>query len=146
MKNHFLITLLVFVGSIVYTPMQAQSASVASVENAVKSTGKYAILVPNARYFQAAVMTGKTLKENNPKMDFQIVLISAVVKDLVADESLMTFIEMSEKAGIRLVVCEFAMKHFEVKKSDYHNSIHTTPDGFAYLFGLQEMGFKTISL
>ena len=146
MKNHFLIALLVFVGSIFLTPVMAQSALVTSVENAVKKTGKYAILVPNARYFQAAVHTGQTLKANNPKIDFQIVLISSVVKDLATDESLKPFIEMSEKAGISLVVCEFAMHHLEVKKSDYHSSIHTTPDGFAYMFGLQEMGFKTISL
>ena len=146
MKNNFLITLLVFVGSVLLTPATAQSASVATVENAVKKTGKYAILVPNAKYFQAAVMTGQTLKAKNPKLEFQIVLISAVAKDLAADESLKPFIEMSEKAGIRLVVCEFAMNHFEVKKSDYHSSIFTTPDGFAYMFGLQEMGFKTISL
>ena len=146
MKNSFLITLLVFVGSVFYNPAVAQTASVASVENAVKKTGKYAILVPNAQYFQAAVMTGQTLKANNPKMDFQIVLISAVVKDLATNESLKPFIEMSEKAGLSLVVCEFAMNHLEVKKSDYHKSIHTTPDGFAYMFGLQEMGFKTISL
>ena len=146
MKNSFLITLLVFVGSVLYNPAVAQSTSVTAVENAVKKTGKYAILVPNANYFQAAVMTGKTLKANNPKMDFQIVLISAVVKDLATNESLVPFIGMSEKAGLSLVVCEFAMNNFEVKKSDYHKSIHTTPDGFAYMFGLQEMGFKTISL
>ena len=79
-------------------------------------------------------------------MDFQIVLISAVAKDLATDESLKDFIEISEKAGLRIVVCESAMNHFGVKKSDYHPSIETTPDGFVYMFGLQEKGFKTISL
>ena len=146
MKNYFVISFVFLVGSTFITPTFAQTASVASVENAVKKTGKYAILVPNANYFQAAVMTGQTLKATNPKMDFQIVLISAVVKDLASSETLMPFIEMSEKAGISLVVCEFAMKHFDVKKSDYHSSIKTTPDGFAYMFGLQELGFKTIAL
>ncbi len=146
MKNRFLITLLVFLGLVLYTPATAQSASVAAVENAVKQNGKYAILVPNARYFQAAVMTGQTLKANNPKMDFQIVLISSVVKDLATEESLNSFIEISKKVGIRIVVCEFAMKNQEMKKSEYHSSIHTTPDGFAYMFDLQELGFKTISL
>lgn len=146
MKNHFLITLLVFAGSILYTPAMAQSATVFTVENALKKNGKYAILVPNARYFQAAVMSGQTLKANNPKIDFQIILISAVVKDLATDENLKPFIEMSEKSGISIVVCESAMKHFEVKKSDYPSSVKTTPDGFAFIFGLQELGFKTITL
>ena len=79
-------------------------------------------------------------------MDFEIVVISAVAKDLATDESLKSFIEISEKVGIRIVVCESAMNHFGVKKSDYHPSIETTPDGFAYMFGLQESGYKTISL
>lgn len=146
MRNQFLMILFVFVGSVLYTPAHAQSLSVTDIENAVKTDGKYAILVPNARYFQAAVMSGKEMKANHPKIDFEIVVISAVAKDLATDQSLMSFIELSEKVGIRIVVCESAMQHFEVKKSDYHQSIHTTPDGFAYIFGLQESGFKTITL
>lgn len=146
MKNQFLMVLFVFVGSVLFTPAQAQSLSVKEVENSVKMDGKYAILVPNARYFQAAVMSGKELKANHPNIDFEIVLISAVAKDLATDESLKSFIETSEKVGIRIVVCESAMNHFGVKKSDYHPFITTTPDGFAYMFGLQERGYKTISL
>ena len=146
MRNQFLMIVFVFIGSVLYTPATAQSLSVSAVENSVRKNGKYALLVPNARYFQAAVMTGKELKTNNPKMDFEIVIISAAAKDLATDESLKSFIEISEKVGIRIVVCESAMNHFAVKKSDYHPSIETTPDGFAYMFGLQENGFKTITL
>lgn len=146
MRNQFLMIVSVFVASVLYTPAKAQSLSVSTIENSVKKDGKYAILVPNARYFQAAVMTGKALKTNNPKMDFEIVVISAVAKDLATDESLKSFIEISEKVGVRIVVCESAMNHFGVKKSDYHLSIKTTPDGFAYMFGLQERGYKTITL
>ena len=146
MKNQLLMIVFIFVGSVLYSPAKAQSPSVSEIENAVKTDGKYAILVPNARYFQAAVMSGKTLKANHPKLDYEIVVISAVAKDLATDESMKSFIEMSEEAGIRIVVCESAMKHFGVNKSDYHPSIKTTPDGFAYMFGLQESGYKTISL
>ncbi|OBX26564.1 hypothetical protein LX77_00859 [Gelidibacter algens] len=62
-------------------------------------------------------------------MDFEIVIISAAAKDLATDESLISFIDISENLGIRIVVCESAMNYFEVKKSDYHKSIETTPDG-----------------
>lgn len=146
MKNPFLMFLFVIVGSISYTPASAQSLSVSAIEKSVKSDGKYAILVPNARYLQAAVMTGNELKGNNPKMDFEIVVISAAAKDLASDVSLKSFIDISENVRIRIVVCESAMNHFKVNKSDFHSSIETTPDGFAYVFGLQENGFKTISL
>ncbi|MEO8934625.1 MAG: hypothetical protein ABI295_09965 [Xanthomarina sp.] len=146
MRNQFLMVLFVFVGSVLYTSASAQSLSVSAVEDSVKKDGKYAILVSNARYFQAAVMTGEGLKANHPKMAFEVVLIGPVAKDLATDEGLISFIEISEKVGIRIVVCEAAMNHFEVKKSDYHTSIETTPDGFIYFFGLQENGFKTITL
>lgn len=146
MRNQLLMIVFIFVGSVLYTPANAQSLSTSDVENSIKKDGKYAILVPNARYFQAAVMTGKTLKTNHPNIEFVIVVISAVAKDLATDKSLTPFIETSEKVGVRIVVCESAMHHFNVKKSDYHPSIETTPDGFVYFFGLQENGFKTISL
>ncbi len=146
MRSQFLMIVFIFVGSVIYAPASAQSLSVSDVEKSIKADGKYAIMVPSSPYFQAAVMTGKELKGKNPEIDFQIVLVSAVAKNLATDETLKSFIEISEKAGIRIVVCEAAMDHFGIKKSDYHNSIKTTPDGFAYLFGLQENGYKTFSL
>jgi len=141
----FLMILFV-VGSIAYTPANAQSSSVLDIENAIKKDGKYALLVSNARYLQAAVRTGESLKANAPEMDFEVVLVGPVVKDIVTDESLIKTIEQSKKLGIRLVVCEAAMNHMQLKKSDYHSVIEFTPDGFIYLFGLQESGYKTITL
>lgn len=146
MNNQFLIILFVFVGSVFYTPANAQSFSVSAIENSVKKDGKYALLISNANYFSTAVMSGSEMKVNNPKMNFEIVLVGPVVKDLADDPNLISFIETSEKAGIRIVVCEFAMKKMGVTKADYPSSIETTPDGFVYLFGLQENGFKTITL
>lgn len=138
--------ILFVVGSVVYTPANAQSSSVLEIENAIKKDGKYALLVSNARYLQAAVRTGESLKTNAPEMDFEVVLVGPVVKDIVTDESLIKTIEQSKKLGIRLVVCEAAMNHMQLKKSDYHSAIEFTPDGFIYLFGLQESGYKTITL
>lgn len=146
MNNQFLIALFVFVGSVFYTSANAQSISVLAIENSVKKDGKYALLVSNANYFSPAVISGAEMKANHPKMKFEIVLVGPVVKDLADDPNLISFIEISEKAGIRIVVCEFAMKKMGVTKADYPSSIETTPDGFVYLFGLQENGFKTISL
>ncbi|TXE07367.1 DsrE family protein [Gelidibacter salicanalis] len=138
--------ILVVVGSAVFTPTNAQTSSVIESENSVKKDGKYALLVSNARYFQAAVRTGESLKANAPEMDFEVVLVGQVVKDIVTDVSLTKTIELSKKLGIRLVVCEAAMNHMQLKKSDYHSAIEFTPDGFIYIFGLQESGYKTITL
>lgn len=120
--------------------------SVSAIENSIKEDGKYAILVANARHFQVAVMTGEALKTDHPVLDFEIVLIGSVVKDVATDESLQSFIRSSEKAKVRIVVCELAMNHLGMKQSDYHAYISFTPNGFTYIFGLQESGFKTITL
>lgn len=146
MRNHLLIMFSIFIGSVVYTPATAQSATVKTIENSVKKDGKYALLVSNARYFQAAVNSGNGLKAKYPEVDFQVVLIGPVVRDLATDDSLKSVVEISKKAGIRVVVCESAMKHFEFTKTDYHHSIAFTPSGFVYIFGLLESGFKTITL
>ncbi|WP_417236906.1 DsrE family protein [Bizionia paragorgiae] len=146
MKKQFFMTLLVVVGTVLYAPVSAQSLTVSAVEQSIKKDGKYAILVSNARYFQAAVRTGEGLKAKHSTVDFEVVLIGPVVKDLATDESLQSTIKASEKRGIRLVVCEAAMNHLKLKHTDFHSSIAFTPDGFVYLFGLQESGFKTITL
>ncbi|MCX7548934.1 DsrE family protein [Xanthomarina sp. F1114] len=146
MRNHHLWVLLLFVGSIFYSPVAAQQKSISAVENSIKRDGKYAILVSNARYFQAAINTGKNLRTENPKIVFEVVLIGPVVKDLASNKDLESTIELGEKVGIRIVVCKAAMKHFGLSEKDYHKSIAFTPDGFVYLLGLQENNYKTITL
>ena len=147
MKNQILAILFLIIGSFLSTnQLSAQSLSLTEVENSVKADGKYAILVSNARHLQAAVMTGEELKNQNPNIDFQVVLIGPVVKDLAEDKTLEPTIIKSQKLGLRIVVCEFAMQHLGVKKSQYHPYVDTTPNGFTYIFGLQENGFKTITL
>ena len=126
--------------------LNAQTLSVEKIENSIKKNGKYAILVQNANHLMAAVMSGEEYKKKSTKIQFQIVLIGAVVKDLATNKELIPFIEKAELLGIRIVVCEFAMKMLSVEKSSYHHSVFTTPNGFSYLFGLQENGFKTIAL
>ncbi|MFD2551367.1 DsrE family protein [Bizionia sediminis] len=146
MKNSFLIMLFIFTASILFTPSMAQTTPVNEVENAVKANGKYAILVSNTRYLQAAVNTGSSLKTTKPNISFEVVLIGPVVKELAQNPDLKATIQASKSAGIRLVVCETAMHHFNLQPSDYNAHIEFTPDGFIYLFGLQETGFKTITL
>lgn len=126
--------------------VHAQQVDINTVESAVKSDGKYAILVQTSKHLMASVMTGGEFKAKNKSAQFEIVLIGGVVKDLAENKELTPIIEKAEQAGVRLVVCEFAMNQLAVKKSQYHPSVHTTPNGFTDLFGLQELGFKTITL
>ena len=146
MKKQIIIIALFLLGITFFNVIKAQSLTTSQVENAIKKDGKYAILVQNSMHFMVSVMTGEEYKAKSPKIEFEIVLIGEVVKDLAENPELKPFIEKAQKAGVKIVVCEFAMEKLGVKKSQYQPSIRTTPNGFTYLFGLQELGFKTITL
>lgn len=146
MKKQIIIIALFLLGITLFNDVKAQNLTTSQVENAIKKDGKYALLVQNSKHFMVSVMTGEEYKTENPDIQFEIVLIGEVVKDLAEKEDLKPFIEKAQKAGVKIVVCEFAMEKLGVKKSQYQPSILTTPNGFTYLFGLQELGFKTITL
>ena len=146
MKKQIIIIALFLLGITFFNDVKAQSLTTSQVENAIKKDGKYALLVQNSMHFMVSVMTGEEYKTKSSNIQFEIVLIGEVVKDLAEKEDLKHFIQKAEKAGIKIVVCEFAMEKLGVKKSQYQPSIRTTPNGFTYLFGLQELGFKTITL
>ncbi|WP_164112553.1 MULTISPECIES: DsrE family protein [Sphingobacterium] len=146
MKKQILAVTLLLLGIAFTNQILAQQVPVDAVEKAVKADGKYAILVQNPMHLMASVMTGQEYKAKNKAVQFEIVLIGEVVKDMAESKQLEATIRKAENSGIRLVVCEFAMNKLGIKKSQYDTSIHTTPNGFTYLFGLQELGFKTITL
>ncbi|MDO6808869.1 hypothetical protein Q4603_09615 [Zobellia galactanivorans] len=146
MKKQFLIIALFALSLTTSVSVNAQVQSVQEIENSTKNDGKYALLVQNSNHFMASVMTGEEYKNKSKAIQFEIVLIGKVVKDLATNKELAPLVEKAQKLGIRIVVCEFAMNKLGVKKSDYPSYVETTSNGFTYFFGLQENGFKTIGL
>lgn len=126
--------------------VQAQSITNIEIENSVKKDGKYAILAQTSRHFIGAVTVGAEIKESNPDVQFVVGMAGPVVKELAEDEKLKETIEIAKTYDIRLVVCEFAMNKLNVKKSDYHSYIQTTPNVYRLMFGIQELGFKMLNL
>src|SRR5690606_23896640 len=146
MKKQIIIIALFLLGITLFNDVKAQNLTTSQAENAIKKDGKYALIGQNSKHIMVSVMTGEEYKTKNTGIKFEIVLIEAAVKDLAEKEDLKPFIQKAGKAGIKIVVCEFAMNKLGVNKSQYHSSILTTANGFTYLFGLQELGFKTITL
>lgn len=125
----------------------AQSTdAIDKVEKSIKSDGKYAILAGNYKHFEGSVRTGLRMRKGNPNLQFQIVMIGMVVKEITTDENLLALVEDCKTAGIEIVICENAMKALKVTKADLHPYIETTSSGFLYMFGLQENGFKVVNL
>lgn len=116
------------------------------VENQIKADGKYAILVRQGKHFKASVMTAMEMTAKHSEIQFEIVLLGESVKELATDPELLPFVNQCQTAGVKIIICGFAMKQLEVEPSELPNYVEITPNGFTFIFGLQEMGFKTITL
>jgi intracellular sulfur oxidation DsrE/DsrF family protein len=129
-----------------YLALGQTTETIDKIEKSIKADGKYAILAGNYKHFEGSVRTGLRMRNGNPNLLFQIVLIGMVVKEITADKNLLALVEDCKTAGIQIVICQNAMKALGVSKSDLHPYLETTSSGFLYMFGLQENGFKVITL
>ncbi|MFC3811450.1 DsrE family protein [Lacihabitans lacunae] len=129
-----------------YLALGQTTETIDKIEKSIKADGKYAILAGNYKHFEGSVRTGLRMRNGNPNLQFQIVLIGMVVKEITTDKNLLALVEDCKTAGIQIVICQNAMKALGVSKSDLHPYLETTSSGFLYMFGLQENGFKVITL
>ena len=53
-----------------------------ATEDAIRSDGKYALLVSNTQHLDAAITTGRNFKARSQSIDFQIVACGPVVKEI----------------------------------------------------------------
>ena len=127
--------------------ISAQSTdAIDKIEKSIKPNGKYAILAGNYKHFEGSVRTGLRMRQGKPNLQYQIVMIGRVVKEITTDEHLLALVEDCKTAGIEIVICQNAMKALKVTKADLHPYIETTSSAFLYMFGLQENGFKVVNL
>lgn len=147
MKKLFLVLTVAFLSFGIMQTTNAQTHSIEQVNQAaMKKDGKFGIMVDNGSYLMASIVTGQEYIKQNEEIEFEVVLIGAVVKELVENKELATFTANAKENGVRVVVCEFAMKKLGVEREDLPTTVDFTPNGFTYYFGLQELGFNTIAL
>ena len=145
MKKLILI-LLALIAPLFTTQMNAQELTIAQVENSIQKDGRYAMLVRNAEHLQAAVKTGADLIKDNPGLDFQIVVCGALVKDIAGNAATRELMDRAEKEGVIILACGISLKKFNIAAADLPRTVQVTENGLLYIFGLQENGYKTITL
>ena len=145
MKKLILI-LLALIAPLFTTQMNAQELTIAQVENSIQKDGRYAMLVRNAEHLQAAVKTGADLIKDNPGLDFQIVVCGALVKDIAGNAATRELMDRAEKEGAIILACGISLKKFNIAAADLPRTVQVTENGLLYIFGLQENGYKTITL
>ncbi len=117
-----------------------------SVSTAQVTTGdKYAILVQSTKNLRASIMTASEMKQANPAIAFEIVIMGQMVQEL-NDSDLRSTLDAANKAGIKLVVCEFALQVYGVALQDLPAYFIGTPNAHKYLFQLNEKQYNTLSI
>lgn len=128
------------------TYAQAGAPTLEEVSKAgMQADGKYAIMVDNASYFMAAAITGEMYKNFSQELDYQIILIGDVVKDLADNKELHAVAEKAHELGVNIIACQFAMKKYGVTSNQYPKFIQETANAFQYYYGLKALGYLTLA-
>ena len=106
---------------------------------------KYAILVQSTKNLRASIMTATEMKQANPAISFEIVIMGQMVQEL-NDKELRPTLDGANKAGIKLVVCEFALQVYGVELSALPAYFIGTPNAHKYVFQLNEKNYNTLSI
>ncbi len=128
-------------------PANAQSVKqTQNIENSISQDGKYALLVRSSQHLKAAIMTGEDFKARSEKIDFRIVMCGELVKELSDNDSLKNMVGEASGRGLKILACGLSVKQLSVDRSRLPESVSITENGLIYMFGLEENGFKTITL
>ncbi|WP_410880555.1 hypothetical protein [Myroides sp. DW712] len=106
---------------------------------------KYAILVQSTKNLRASIMTASEMRKEQPALAFEIVIMGQMVQEL-NDKDLRATLDAANKAGIKLVVCEFALQVYGVQLKDLPTYFIGTPNAHKYMFQLQEKQYNTLSI
>lgn len=106
---------------------------------------KYAILVQSTKNLRASIMTASEMKKDNPAIAFEIVIMGQMVQEL-NDPELRSTLDAANKAGVKLVVCEFALQVYGVQLKDLPSYFVGTPNAHKYMFQLNERKYNTLSI
>lgn len=116
-------------------------------ELAIKKKGKYALLVRNAEHLKAAIQTGMEYKTKSEKIDFQIVICGKVMQEITTNQEILSQIQSAiNQKHLKILACGLSLKKLDINPTLLPSEMTSTTNGLTYIFGLQELGYKTITL
>lgn len=120
--------------------------SVQQVEKAIKSDGKYAVLVNTVQHLKGAIITGKEMKALHKNIEFHIVMCGVSVKELSEKTKLKQLVTEAANDGLTMLVCGMTLRNLKLSADLMPKEALLTENGLTYTFGLLELGFKVITL
>lgn len=97
---------------------------------------------------KAALECGKETLEGKgyPVSVAEVIAVGPAVHGLQKGSSAEKLVEEAVAAGVKVVACEYAMKHENVKASSLIEGVETVPNGFYEAFTRQQQGYIFIML
>ncbi|MFO7719989.1 MAG: DsrE family protein [Gillisia sp.] len=139
MKNSFKAAIIFLV--LLTTSVNAQTSKNTDKLNYIVSTSKTAQLQP-------IIATAEALaKEDAEKFgEFQAIIYGKTVQELTDKEAMKKFIVMAKNANVRLLVCNMALKTFEVNPADIPDEFEVVDNAFTHILQMQKQGYLSIQL
>lgn len=124
----------------------AQESSLAGNLEYKGENKNLAVMVTDAMHFHVAVETAEQLNLKASGINFEIVIVGALAKEIVEDSSVKENVEKAISSNADLVVCEYALNMLKVDKGMVDKRIKITPNAWIYMFELQDRGFHTLTI
>lgn len=108
----------------------------------------YVVLTKTIPQLQPIIMTAESLAQEDGKKfgDFQVIICGKTVTDLTDKEMMRNFIDKAKKANVKIVICGFSLKQFEVDQKDIPQELEVVDNGILHNFQLQKKGYLSIEL
>lgn len=140
MKNLFLSTIVLVLALSIFS---------AEAQNTIHhEKNNYVVLTKTIPQLQPIILTAEALAEEDGEKfgDFQVIICGKTVTDLTDKELMRKFIDKAEKANVKIVICGFSLKKFEVDQKDIPQDLEVVDNGILHNFQLQKKGYLSIEL
>lgn len=109
-------------------------------------TAKYALSTAHPMYAKGAIMAGLEYKSKNKDTVFEVMYYGEALFGLLEDEDLIELTGLAKEAGVRILACENAIEKLEIDKTKLPSNVEFVSNSFIYFFGLQELGYRCMSV
>lgn len=144
MRILILVASFMFLGYTVQ-PVYANNPEVIISTNKVNN---YIMTTGVANYVPVMIMTAAEMKKEEGKQfgEFQIVLYGAAVKQFADKEVGAKLVKMAKEAGAKIILCDFALKHFGIDRESLPEGLEYIHNAFKYNLNMKNKGYNVLSV
>ena len=142
--------LILVVSFLVFTinPQQVYSSNSVVKNTSIIEVNNYIMTTGVANYIPVMIMTAVEIKKEEGKQfgDFQVVVYGAAVKIFADKAEGQKLVEMAKDAGVTIVLCDFALKHFGIERESLPEGLEYIHNAFKYNFDMKAKGYIVLSV